>query len=171
MAIGHFPRALEEVLKQTGDTLADAGKATHVDGSQIGKIIKGTRKASKPVIKAAVQHYDDGRLYIAAAGEITDGASVPWLNNVDLHRSTVHLKVLEEIGEAEQALMQAPITKTKDQLGQKEQQQIKEAIMESIEAITALMHYVTVLCKEYCFSYFGAWQEHRATLKAKKYLK
>ncbi|MBQ4899318.1 helix-turn-helix transcriptional regulator [Paenibacillus sp. Marseille-P2973] len=170
MAVGHFSGALEEVMKQNGDTLAKAGKAAHVDGSQIGKIIKGSRKASKPVIKAAAQHYDDGRLYIAAAGEVTDGASAPWLNNVDLHRSSVHLKVLEEIGEVEQALLQAPITKTKDQLGQKEMQQIKIAIMESIEAITALMHYVTVLCKEYSFSYFSAWREHRADLKAKKYM-
>lgn len=170
MAIGHFPKALEEVMKQNGDTLAIAGKAAHVDASQIGKILKGSRKASDPVIKAAAQHYDDGRLYIAAASEITDGASVPWLNNVDLHRSSVHIKVLEEISEAEQALLQAPITKTKEQLGQKELQQIKLAIMESIEAITALMHYVTVLCREYCFSYFGAWREHRADLKEKKYL-
>lgn len=171
MAVGHFSTALEEVLDQTGDTLAKAGKAAHVDGSLIGKILKGSRKPTEPVMKAAAQHYDDGRLYIAAAGEITDGAFVPWLNGVDLHRTSVHIKVLEEIGEAQEALQRAPITKTREQMGQQELLRIKAAIMESIEAITALMHYVTVLCREYCFSYFGSWREHRSELKAKKYLK
>lgn len=170
MAIGQFPQALEEVLKRAGDTREKAAKVAHVDSSTVGKVIRGTRRPTNELMKSTSGHYDDGRLYIAAAGEITDGASVPWLNNVDLHRSTVHLKVLEEIGEVEQALLHAPITKTKDQLGQKEMQQIKAAIMESIEAITALMHYVTVLCKEYSFSYFSAWREHRADLKAKKYM-
>lgn len=170
VAIGQFGPALEEVLRRTGETRNDVAGIAHVDASQIGKIIKGTRKASSPVMKAASQHYDDGQLYIAAAEEVTDGAAVPWLDNVDLHKSSVHLKVLEEIEEAEEALHQAPITKTREQLTQKDMIKIKAAIMESLEAITALMHYVSVLCREYCFSYLGAWREHRSELRSKKYI-
>ena len=40
-----------------------------MDGSQIGKVIKGTRKPSKELMRGAVEHYDDGQLYIAAAGK------------------------------------------------------------------------------------------------------
>lgn len=170
MAIGQFGPALEEILERTGDTRNDAASIAHVDASQIGKIIKGTRKASESVMKASAQHYDDGRLYIAAAGDVTDGAAVPWLDKADLHRSSVHLKALEEIEEAGEALHQAPITKTREQLTHKDLLKIKSAIMESLEAITALTHYVSVLCREYCFSYFGAWREHRAELRAKKYI-
>ncbi|WP_160045650.1 XRE family transcriptional regulator [Paenibacillus sp. USDA918EY] len=171
MAIGQFGSALEEVLKRKGETRGAAGAAAHVDASLIGKIVKGTRKPTKEVMASTTKHYDDGQLYIAAAGEVTQGASVPWLNNVDLHRASVHLKTMEEIREALDALMKAPITKTKDQMDQDDLKQIRSAIKESVEAITALTHYVAILCKEYCFSWMGVWKEHRAYLKSKKYLK
>ncbi|MGG6311586.1 helix-turn-helix domain-containing protein [Paenibacillus macerans] len=170
MAIGQFGPALEDVLKKSGLTRGDAAGVAHVDASQIGKIIKGTRKASDSVMKASAKHYDDGQLFIAAAGEVTEGATVPWLDNADLHRSSVHLKSLEEIEEADEALHQAPITKKREQLTHQDLIKIKAAIMESLEAITALTHYVSVLCREYGFSYFGVWREHRAELRAKKYI-
>ncbi|MGW8822264.1 XRE family transcriptional regulator [Paenibacillus lautus] len=171
MAIGQFPGALEEVLKRTGDTLAQAGKAANVDGSQVGKIIKGSRKASEPVMRAAAQHYDDGQLYIAAAGEVTGGAFAPWLNNMDLHRASVLFKTVEEMKEVLALTNEAPISKTADQLTESDRQIMKRLLMETVEAITALTHFAAVLCKEYSFSWLATWKEHRADLKAKKYMK
>lgn len=171
MAIGQFPGALEEVLKRTGDTLAQAGKAANVDGSQVGKIIKGSRKASEPVMRAAAQHYDDGQLYIAAAGEVTGGAFAPWLNNVDLHRASVLFKTVEEMKEVLALTNEAPISKTADQLTESDRQIMKRLLMETVEAITALTHFAAVLCKEYSFSWLATWKEHRADLKAKQYMK
>jgi len=171
VAIGHFSGALEEVLKRTGDTLAKAGKATNVDGSQIGKIIKGSRKPSKEVMKQATQHYDDGQLYIAAAGEVTGGAFAPWLDNVDLHRASVLFKTVEEMKEVLTLSAEVPISKTADQLTDSERQNMKHLLMETVEAITALTHFAAVLCKEYSFSWLATWKEHRADLKAKKYMK
>lgn len=171
MAIGQFPGALEEVLKRTGDTLAQAGKAANVDGSQVGKIIKGSRKASEPVMRAAAQHYDDGQLYIAAAGEVTGGAFAPWLNNVDLHRASVLFKTVEEMKEVLALTNEVPISKTADQLTESDKQIMKRLLMETVEAITALTHFAAVLCKEYSFSWLATWKEHRADLKAKKYMK
>lgn len=170
MAIGQFSPALQEVLERTGDTRSKAGAIAHVDASMIGKIVNGTRKPSKEVMATTSAHYDDGQLYIAAAGEVTKGAFIPWLNNVDLHKSSVHLKTVEEVQEALDALNKAPITKTKEQLVDDDLKQIKAALMECIEAITALTHYVAILCKEYCFSWMSVWKEHRAYLKSKKYM-
>lgn len=171
MAIGQFGPALQDVLKRSGDNRHIAGKVANVDASQIGKIVKGTRKASEPVMKAAVQHYDDGQLFLAAAAEVTGGASAPWLDNVDLHRASVLLKTLEEMREVMDASGYAPISKTNEQINDTERQQIKRLLMETVEAITALTHLVAVLCKEYSFSWLGTWKEHRAELKSKKYMK
>jgi hypothetical protein len=171
VAIGQFPGALEEALKRTGDTLAQAGKAANVDGSQVGKIIKGSRKASEPVMRAAAQHYDDGQLYIAAAGEVTGGAFAPWLNNVDLHRASVLIKSIEEVKEVLAISDQVPISKTNDQINDSERQEIKRLLMETVEAITALTHLAAVLCKEYSFSWLATWKEHRSVMKSKKYMK
>ncbi|MEK5162024.1 helix-turn-helix transcriptional regulator [Paenibacillus sp. FSL R5-0527] len=171
MAIGQFGPALEEALQRTGETRGKVGRVTHVDASMVGKIIKGTRKPSKEVMRAASEHYDDGQLFIAAAAEVTGGAFVPWLDGADLHKSTTTLKTLEEMDEAEAALQEAPITKRLDQLTPKEKQQIKVSIMEQIEAVTALLHNITMLCREYGFSFSKMFREHRSEMKAKKYMK
>lgn len=171
MAIGQFGPALEQALKRSGDTRQKAGLIVNADASLVGKIARGSRKASKPVMRAAVEHYDDGQLFLAAAAEVTGGASAPWLDNVDLHRASVLIKTLEEMREVLDASGLAPISKTNEQINDTERQQIKRLLMETVEAITALTHLAAVLCKEYSFSWLGTWKEHRAELKAKKYMK
>lgn len=171
MAIGHFPSALQDVMKRQGHTLAQTGRATNVDGSQVGKIVKGSRRASKPVMRAAIEHYDDGQLTLAAAADVTGGAFAPWLDNVDLHRASVLFKTIEEMQEVLEASGQAPISKTNEQINETERQHIKQLLMETVEAITALTHLAAAICKEYSFSWLGTWKEHRAELKAKQYMK
>lgn len=170
MAIGQFPGALQEVLKRTGDSYQKAGRAAHVDGSQIGKIINGTRRPSKPVMQAAVRHYDDIRLIIGAAEEVTGGACVPYLDGADLHPSSTYIKTIEEMQEALLALQSIPITKRLDQLTPADRENVKNGLMEQIEAITALTHNAAVLCRKYEISYLGLWKDHRDELKQKKYM-
>ncbi|ULO10268.1 XRE family transcriptional regulator [Paenibacillus sp. 19GGS1-52] len=171
MGIGQFSEALQQVMVRRGETLATAGRAAHVDGSQIGKILKGTRKASETVMKAAVRHYDDIQLIIGAGEEVMGGACVPYLDGADLHPSSTHIKTIEEVQEALQALLQLPITKRLDQLGPGDLENIKDGIMEQLEAITALTHNAAVLCRKYDLSYISMWNDHRAELKLKKYMK
>lgn len=171
MAIGQFGPALEQALKRSGDTREKAGLIVHADASLVGKIAKGTRKPSHPVMKAAAEHYDDGQLFLAAAAEVTGGAFTPWLDNVDLHRASVLFKSLEEIQEVRDASGLAPISKTNEQINEAERQQIKLLLMETVEAITALTHLAAAICQEYSFSWLATWKEHRAELKAKHYMK
>ncbi|MEK5278607.1 helix-turn-helix transcriptional regulator [Paenibacillus sp. FSL H7-0735] len=171
MAVGQFPEALKEVMQRNGVTLAKVGQVAHVDLSQISKIVRRTRKASKQVMKSTATHYDDAQLLLAAAADVTGGASVPWLDNVDLHPSTTHIKTIEEIQEALQALLTLPITKSPEQLTDKDRANIKNGLMEQLEAITALTHNAAALCRKYEFSYIALWSEHREELKFKKYMK
>lgn len=171
MSIGQFGPALHEALQRKGETRGAAGQAAHVDPSLIGKIINGSRKPSKEVMQHTVAHYDDAQLYIAAAGEVTGGAHAPWLNNVDLHRASVLFKTVEEMKEVLELTSEAPISKTADQLTESDRVLMKRLLMETVEAITALTHFAAVLCKEYSFSWLATWKEHRADLKAKKYMK
>ncbi|WP_379136061.1 XRE family transcriptional regulator [Paenibacillus sp. sgz500958] len=170
MAIGQFGPALEAAMKRAGNTRGDVGRIVHTESSMVGKVMKGSRRPSKPVMQAAVQHYGDVQLVLAAAAEVTGGASVPWLDCADLHTSSTHIKTIEEIREAEQALQKVPVTKRLDQLTPGDLKAIKDALMEQIEAITALTHNVAVTCRKYDFSYIELWKEHRQELKIKKYM-
>ncbi|MGN9169461.1 MULTISPECIES: transcriptional regulator [Paenibacillus] len=171
MSIGQFGPALQDLLKKKGETRNAAGRVAHVDASLIGKIANGSRKPSKELMRSTTEHYDDGQLFIAAAGEVTGGAFAPWLDNVDLHRASVLFKTVEEMREVLVLSAEVPISKTADQLTESERQNMKRLLMETVEAITALTHFAAVLCKEYSFSWLTTWKEHRADLKAKKYMK
>lgn len=166
-----FGQVLGEVIQERGETQDIPAEVACVSNSSISKYIRGTRKPPKDVMKNTATHYDEAKLYVAAANEATGEAWVPWLDNADLHRATTHLKTLEEIEEAVSAMRSAPITKRSDQLDQNEREMIRRAIIECIEAITALTHHVAILCKEYCFSWMGMWKEHRKKLKVSGYLK
>ncbi|MFB9326971.1 XRE family transcriptional regulator [Paenibacillus aurantiacus] len=165
-----FGSMLDSVLTERKETQLQAAASLNASNSAISKVTLGTRKPSKELMQSAVAYYDEPFLAVAAATEATGGAFVPYMNNADLHRASTHLKTMEELEEAVTAMRLAPITKRKDQLSADERELIRRAIFECVEAITALTHHVAVLCKEYAFSWFGVWKEHRAKLKAHKYI-
>lgn len=165
-----FGQGLEKILVERNETQEVPARIANVSRSTIGKYNKGTRKIPKDVMKSISTHYDEAQLFLTAAYEVTDGAFVPWLNNVDLHRSSTHLKAIEETQEALESFMTISITKKPDQINEKERNDIKLSIFEAMEAITALTHHVAVLCKEYGFSYLEMWRQHRQELKGKRYI-
>ena len=165
-----FGQALETVRTSRGETQEGPAKVAHVSPASVSKYEIGTRKPNDVTMRKLVEHYDSPELCIEASLDYNGGTSSPWLSRADLHKTSVHLKTIEEISEATAALASTPITKRKDQLSPDDLKVIKSAIMEQIEAITALTHNVAILCKEYGFSWMGLWREHRQELKMKGYL-
>ncbi|OAB41003.1 hypothetical protein PMSD_00480 [Paenibacillus macquariensis subsp. defensor] len=168
MSIGDV---LYEYRTNKGMTQQEFADELSVERSSFTKMENGSRNAPKDFLNRTAIHFDEPRLYLAAQEEVTDGACVPWLDNADLHRAATHYKSMEEVEEALAAMKTAPIMKRADQLTSADREAIKITIFECVEAITALTHHVAVLCKEYTFSWLGIWKEHRAELKAKKYMK
>lgn len=167
MSIGNV---IHEFRKENGMTQEEFAEQVLIDRSSIAKVESGKRQAPKSLVRQVAITFDDPRLCLAAQEEVTDGASVPYLNNADLHRAATHFKSLEEIEEALEAMRSAPISKKREQMTAADRELMKRMIIECVEAITALTNHVAVLCKEYTFSWFGIWKEHRAELKAKKYM-
>ncbi|MDT9719177.1 helix-turn-helix domain-containing protein [Paenibacillus sp. ClWae2A] len=168
MTIGNI---LHEYRKEHGMTQEEFSERLLLDRSSIAKVESGKRQAPKGMAMQAAVAFDDPRLYLAAQEEVTGGAITPWLDNVDLHRASVLFKTVEEMKEVLALTSEVPISKTGDQLTEADRVIMKRLLMETVEAITALTHFAAVLCKEYSFSWFGIWKEHRAELKAKKYMK
>ncbi|MDQ0876790.1 transcriptional regulator with XRE-family HTH domain [Paenibacillus sp. V4I3] len=165
-----FGQVLESVRLSRGETQKGPAKVAHVSSATVSKYEIGTRRPNDETMKKLVEHYDSPELCMEASIDYNGGTSSPWLNGADLHKTSVHLKTIEEISEAVAALAATPITKRRDQLNTDDLKLIKVSIMEQIEAITALTHNVAILCKEYGFSWMGLWREHRQELKMKGYL-
>lgn len=168
MTIGEL---LHNYRKEQGLTQKEFADQAFIERSSIAKVETGERPAPKGLITQVARSFDDPRLYLAAQEEVTGGAITPWLDNVDLHRASVLFKTVEEMKEVLALTSEAPISKTADQLTETDRAVMKRLLMETVEAITALTHFAAVLCKEYSFSWFATWKEHRADLKAKKYMK
>ncbi|WP_438445884.1 helix-turn-helix domain-containing protein [Gorillibacterium sp. sgz5001074] len=171
--MGVFGQNLQQAMEERNITAkAFSSNILHVDPSTLGKYIKGTRKMPRQAMRQAIEQLDDPFIALAAQDEVTGGASVPYLNgsHADLNKGITHLKTIEEVDEAREALSRIPITKRREQLTEQDKAAIRAAIMECIEAITALTMHVAILCKEYCFSWLGLWREHRKELKSKKYI-
>lgn len=168
-----YREALSNVRKQAALSQREVAAELYVERSTLSKMELGGRAVSPDVMRRANELFDDPRLLIESQGEVANGAAVPWLNNVDLHRAAVHIKSVEEIEEAMLAIKSGARTlmKQNDQLSEAEKELVKQAIMESIEAITALTHYAAVLCQTYEFSWTGMWRDHRKHLKSKLYIK
>jgi transcriptional regulator with XRE-family HTH domain len=162
---------IQTFRKEQGLTQEEFAEQILIDRSSVAKVENGKRQAQKHFMKQVADTFDEPRLYLAVQEEVTGGASVPYLDNADLHRAATHFKSIEEAEEALMAMRSAPISKKREQLTVADQELMKAMIIECVEAITALTHHVMVLCKEYAISYLGIWKQHRAELRAKKYMK
>lgn len=160
-----------EYRTKRGMTQQEFADEVEVNRSSFSRVENGTRKAPKDMMARTAAKFDDPRLYLAVAEEVTGGASDPYLDGADLHKAATHYKSLEEGEEALVAMRIAPIMKRQDQMTEADRDAIKAAIMESVEAITAFTHHIMSLCKEYGFNWREIWKEHRADLKAKQYMK
>jgi transcriptional regulator with XRE-family HTH domain len=154
--------------EERGSRVTQKELAEHINlsRSMVAEIEAGRRKLPRDVAPRAVKTLDSGFYAMEVAAEMTGGSWVTKLNNVDLHRSAVKEKSLEELEEATQWIRKTSIANKSNT-----SEEIKKVLLESIDAIVALSHFVAVVCKEYSVSWVGIWREHRQKLKERGYLK
>ncbi|KZE66720.1 hypothetical protein AWM68_20375 [Fictibacillus phosphorivorans] len=139
----------------------------------LSKAETGARKIPKDLRPILAKELDYPFYSMAVALEDTGGAWVPELNGdkVDLHRSSVRSKTIEELQEAIDAISGVCLVNHPEYIQEHERHQLKKALMEAIDAIIALTHFVGIICLEYGFSWLGLWKEQRLKLKAKGFVK
>ncbi|MDW8515848.1 helix-turn-helix domain-containing protein [Priestia flexa] len=167
---------------------------------QVGKYLKELRKPSSQeqlaldlnLSREAVSSYETGRAKIPVdiagklmekfddpwfamkiARQYTNGAWVPKLDGdfIELNRSNVVLKTIEELQEAIVAVKGAPFVKHPKSLAAYELQDIQNSLAETIDVIVAASHLVAVSCEEYGFSWNELWDQHTMKLVSSGYMK
>lgn len=123
------------------------------------------------ISRTLVNKFDNPKFAITIRNEYT-GTGPKWLDgpNVDLHRSSVKEKTLEELGEAIETLSNFCLSKPLKKLQVFEKQALECVLDELIEAQTAIDHMVAVVCKEAEISYTGVWDKHYKSLMSAGYL-
>ncbi|MHB8182646.1 MAG: helix-turn-helix domain-containing protein [Candidatus Desulforudaceae bacterium] len=172
MGYGTAVREARAVYRRTQD---DVARAVHISDSVLSDIERGKRDAQPDVMQALIIELDDPRLLIETQLVATGGIGSPYLNNVDRHRMTMKAKVREELQEvleifdhAQTILInaQGPEHLTDEQL-----QEIKQVVIEMVEAKTALTNTIAEFCILYRISARQIFQEHREKMVRSGYLK
>ncbi|SMO54436.1 helix-turn-helix domain-containing protein [Melghirimyces algeriensis] len=158
----------KESRSEAGVTQQELGEELNLSRSMISEIEAGRRKMPRDVVRKATEVLDDGFYAMAAAQEVLGEGWIPKLNNVDLHRSAVREKALEELQEA---MDQITATSSVNRPEPGKHDDLKAVLIECIDAIVCLSHFVAVYCKEYGLSWFGLWREHRRKMVERGYIK
>ncbi|WP_155966705.1 helix-turn-helix transcriptional regulator [Paenisporosarcina sp. TG-14] len=155
--------------RKTQDQLA---MDLNVSRETISKYENGRSKIPSDITRSLMSKYDNPRFAITVRNEYTKTGAV-WLDgpNVDLHRSSVKEKVLEELNEAVLILSNFCMAKPLKSLQHFEHQELESVLEELIEAQTALEHMVAVICEEANISYTGSWDRHYKFLASAGYIR
>lgn len=165
-----------EVLRQARElknlTQKDVGNMSFCSDRTISAFETGKRSMPIDTIARIATQLDYPRLFMEAAEEVTGGVYCsPWLDGeeVDLYRTSVWAKTIEELFEAEKSLENTRLINKKND--DESRAQIFESMMQALDARVAIDHYVAVICSEYQFSIQQVFVEHYRKLENRGYIK
>lgn len=132
----------------------------------VSKYETGRSQVPPDITLSLMKKYDNPKFAMTVRSEYT-GTGPRWLDgpNVDLHRSSVREKTIEELQEALNALMNTSLARPIKLLNHFDLPTIKSMLHEIIEAITASDHMVSIICMETGLSYTELWNEHYKDLQ------
>lgn len=166
--------AIREARLNKNFTQEAIGAMGFCSGKLISAIERGERNASFDILSKVTEELDDPKLYLEAANEVTGGVfTVPWLNgdSVDLHRTSVKEKVIEELTEAIRAINLVKTYNNPKACKPDQKELARESVLESIDAYIGIAHYIVIICNEYGLSVKELFTEQRKKLIKNKYLK
>lgn len=152
-------------------TQLSLGLEINLTRETVSKYENERSKVPADISRTLVNKFDNPKFALTIRNEYT-GTGPRWLDgpNVDLHRSSVKEKTLEELGEAIEALSNFCLSKPLKRLQLFEKQALETVLDELVEAQTALDHMVAVVCKEAEISYTEVWDKHYKSLMSAGYL-
>lgn len=137
----------------------------------VSKYENGRTSIPQDISKKLVEKYDDPKFVMTIRNAYT-GTGPIWLDgeNVDLHRSSVKEKTIEELKEALDAILKTCLAKPPKMIKHFERQEVENMLVEAVDAITALDHFVAVVCTEAQIGYREIWQKHYRKLASAGYI-
>lgn len=154
-----------------GQTQEQLAMDLNASREAVSKWENGRTKIPADIAAAMMERKENPWFALAIRSEYTKTGPLR-LNgpNVDLHRSSVREKTLEEVGELIACLTEFSFAKPLKTLSEWEKPELHNLLEEAVEAITGLEHLVAVVCEEANISYTETWQKHHTQLRAKGYI-
>ncbi|MGG3846705.1 helix-turn-helix domain-containing protein [Aeribacillus composti] len=172
MKIGRAATTAKEARKQIGKTQLQLSMDLFESREAISQQENGRYRVQPNVARYFTEKHNDPWVALEAAAEYTGWGPVKLDGEVvDLHRSSVTMKTREELTEALEAIESVCVANHPKSIRDFDKQHLEEALLQAIDAIVALTHYVAVVCSEYRLPWKDMWEKHRMKLKSRGYVK
>ncbi|GGD05146.1 XRE family transcriptional regulator [Pontibacillus salipaludis] len=169
---GRAAKAAKSARKDSGLTQLQLSMDIDYSREAVSKQEHGEYRVQPELAKHYTTRHQNPWVAMEAAHEYTGWGPVKLDGDlVDLHRSSVKAKAIEELQEAIDAIENIDVVNHPNSLASFERKNVEDALEEVVEAITASNHLVAVLCAEYAFKWDKVWSDHTRQLKAKGYVK
>jgi DNA-binding XRE family transcriptional regulator len=169
---GRAANAVKEARKNANMTQQQLSFEIYESRESVSHQENGRYRVQPNIAKYFAENHNNPWVALEAAAEYTGWGPVKLDGEVvDLHRASVAMKTKEELTEALEAIESVCVANHPRSIREFDKKQLEEAILQAIDAIVALTQYVAVICIDYGFSWFKMWQQHRAKLKAKGFIK
>ncbi|WP_245676161.1 helix-turn-helix domain-containing protein [Domibacillus iocasae] len=169
MVKGNIGRALKEA--RGTQTQLQLSIEENVSRETISAYENGRAKLPPDISRSIVGKKDDPWLAMAVRHEYTRTGPVRLEGKkVDLHRSSTKEKLLEELEEAKSFLEKCCMSNHLSFIPSFDRQDLEETLVQLVDVITGIEHFLAVVCEEAEISYLGIWQKHYNKLIARGYV-
>ncbi|RWZ59863.1 XRE family transcriptional regulator [Halobacillus fulvus] len=131
----------------------------------------GERRIQPGMSKQFIEKYNNPWIALEAANEYI-GWGITKLDGpaADTHRSSVWLKLEEEMEEAIEAMEKVRMINQPQYIQSFELQDLKRSAQEFADVIHASTIYLATLCENYDISWQEIWEEHQTKIKSRGYI-
>ncbi|WLR52436.1 helix-turn-helix transcriptional regulator [Bacillus tianshenii] len=168
---GRAARTAKEARKQAKMSQEKFSMETHQSREAVSKQETGGYRVQPQTAEYFAVKHNNPWVALEAAAEYA-GWGMRKLDGpaVDLHRSSVKLKTIEELEEAIGAIEKVSVINQPFSIKSWERQEIEHSLEQSADAIYALIHYMSIMCEEYQVPWHSVWERHTNKLVANQYV-
>jgi len=171
MTEGRAANAAKNARKGIGKTQQQLTFDIPYSREAISKQEHGEYRVQPSLAKHYTEEHENPWVGLESAAEYTGWGPVKLDGHaVELHRCSTALKTEEELREALESIQEVNLTTNPKTIQSFEREHLEKTLQECLDAITALTHYVAIICKEYGFSWMKMWTKHKMKLVSRGFL-
>lgn len=165
-------RSLQELRKEKGLSQQQMSFDLNVSRESVSAYETGRARVPKDISRKITEKFDDPFFAMVVRREYTGTGPIKLDGQyVDLHRSSVKAKLLEEMTEAKQAVNEFDLVNQPESLKTFEREKLIQMLTEVVDVATAIEHFVGVICNDYDINYTDVWKSHYQKLIANRYVR
>lgn len=169
MSKNRLTQSMKEMRK--GETQEQLAMKLNVSREAVSKYENGRSQLPPDISRSMMLKKENPWFALAIRNEYTRTGPIRLDGpNVDLHRSSVREKTLEELEEVMNILRNFSFAKPLKNLSHWEEPELENLLEEVVEAITAMEHLAAVVCEEAGISLVDTWEKHYTQLRAKGFV-